>query len=65
MAITSQQTRAFFVSENLSAAASIMIISNNSNEPLAEVVVKSESTFENKSHRQTFNFSNNLYLPIF
>ena len=40
MAIISQQTRAFFDSEHLSAAASIMIISNVSNEPLAKVVVK-------------------------
>ena len=40
MAIISQQNRAFFDSEDLSAAASVMIISNVSNEPLAQVVVK-------------------------
>ena len=40
MAIISQQTRAFFDSEHLSAAASIMIISNVSNEPLAKVMDK-------------------------
>ena len=57
MAIISQQTRAFFDSEHLSAAASIMIISNVSNEPVPN--------FENKSHRQTFSFSNNLYSSIF
>ena len=65
MAIISQQTRAFFDAENLSAADSIVIISNVSNEPLAKVVVKKEPKFENKSHRQTLSFSNNLYLPIF
>ena len=40
MAITSQQTGAFFDSEHLSAATSIMIIRNISNEPLAKVVAK-------------------------
>ena len=40
MAIISQKTRAFFDSEHLSAAASIVIISNVSNEPLAKVVIK-------------------------
>ena len=47
------------------AAASIMIISNVSNESLAKVMVKSEPKFENKSHRQTFSFSKKLYFPIF
>ena len=36
----SQQTRAFFDSERLSAAASITIIINLRNEPLAQAVVK-------------------------
>ena len=36
----SQQTRAFFDSEHLSAAASITIIINLRNEPLAQAVVK-------------------------
>ena len=47
MAIISQQTGAFFDSEQLSAATSIMIISNVSNEPLAKAVVKWEPKFEN------------------
>ena len=57
--------RAFFDSKHLSAAVSIMIFSNVSNEPLAQLVVTKEPKFENKSHRKTFSFANNLYLPIF
>ena len=63
VAIVSQKVRAFFDSEHFSGAVSIMIISNFNNEPLAQVVVKLEPQF--KSHRQSFSFSNNLYLSIF
>ena len=65
MAIASQQTSAFFDSEHLSAAVSIMIVSNVKSEPLAQLVLKQEPKFENKPHRETFSFSNNLYLSIF
>ena len=65
MAIISQKTTAFLNSEHLSAAESIMIISYVSNEPLAKVLAKYEPKFENKSHKQTFSFWNNLYLSIF
>ena len=50
MAIVSHQTRAFFDSEHLSTAVSILIISNVSSEPLAQLVLKQEPKFENKSH---------------